>query len=99
MSGSDLLSVPGKRAADIDMTKALKTLIASTFASANQSSQSGMLKDVEGTLKELQRLRVNALLKGGEKGEQPFNAVASYVLVASSKIRGSFKGGGFGTRS
>ncbi|TRY67905.1 hypothetical protein TCAL_03284 [Tigriopus californicus] len=75
-SATDLLSVPGKRASDIDVTKALKTLITSTFA-ASQSS-SAALKDVDGTLKELQRLRGLALIKGGEKGEAPFNAVATY---------------------
>ena len=79
---TELLAAPTKRASDIDVSKPLKNLIASTYASgtATGGSKDSPLKNLQENLAELQRLRVAALIqKGAEKGELAYNANAKYV--------------------
>ncbi len=68
-SGSDLLWVPLKKTSDIDVSKPLRNLIASTYSSSDAPIQMG------DKLKEFQKLRQGAI-RTSERGEAAAQAIA-----------------------
>ncbi len=68
-SGSDLLWVPLKKTSDIDVSKPLRNLIASTYSSSDAPVQMG------DKLKEFQKLRQGAI-RTSERGEAAAQAIA-----------------------
>jgi len=69
---TELLSVPLKRASDIDVTRALKNWISATFSSSERPI------NVTNALDELQKLRQKAI-RLNELGEIGLNSVSRLV--------------------
>lgn len=77
---TELLSVPLKRASDIDVTRALKNWISATFSSSERPI------NVTNALDELQKLRQKAI-RLNELGEIGLNSVSSYYDQIASLER------------
>jgi len=76
---SELLAVPSKRAADIDVQKPLRNLIAATYSSSSSGSSGPGAADIKAKLEEFQKLR-QAAVRGPDRGEVAANAVGKYVF-------------------
>ena len=68
---AEIMSVPLKKASDIDITKPLKNLISSTFSTADQPV------DCSDAISDLQKLR-NAAIKAQDRSEASLEAMMKY---------------------
>ena len=68
---TEILSIPLKKATDLDITKPFKTLISSTYSSADQPL------DCSDAISELQKLR-NAATKNPDRSEASLEAMMKY---------------------
>ena len=89
---TEILPVPLKKATDIDLTKSLKTLISSTYSSADQPV------DCNDAISDLQKLR-NTATKNPDRSEATLDAMMKYydqlvsleMKIPSTEIQIPFK--------
>ena len=89
---TEVLSVPLKKTNDIDITKPLKTLITSTYSTADQP------QDYTDAISELQKLR-NVATKNPDRSDASLEAMLKYydqlvaleVKIPSSEVQIPFK--------
>ena len=70
---TEILPIPLKKATDLDITKPFKTLISSTYSSADQLQP----PDCSDAISELQKLR-NAATKNPDRSEASLDAMMKY---------------------